>query len=121
MDTIQLRGLKVETIVGVHDWERQLPRPLVVDLTLPTDAAKGAAGDQLADALDYHAVGAATEQFVAAARFQLIETLAERLAAHLLERFGLPWIALTVHKPGAVPAAQDVSVSIERGRRPTEA
>jgi 7,8-dihydroneopterin aldolase/epimerase/oxygenase len=117
MDRIQIRGLKAETVIGVHEWERKLPRPVVVDVELPTDAARGAASDRLADALDYHAIGAAITTFVGAARVQLIETLAEQLAAELMRQFALPWISLTVHKPGAVAGAQDVSVSIQRGVR----
>ena len=117
MDTIRLRGLKAETVIGVHDWERKLPRALIVDLDLGVDAAKAAASDRLADALDYHALSQVVTAFVAQSRVQLIETLAERLAAELMRQFGIAWLSLTVHKPGAVPGAQDVAISIERGTR----
>lgn len=117
MDTIHIRGLKVEALIGVHAWERQLPRPLVVDLELGTDVARAAASDRLADALDYQAVADAATAFVGASRLQLVETLAEQLAAKLRKDFKLPWLRLTVHKPGAVAAAQDISVTVERGER----
>jgi dihydroneopterin aldolase len=115
---IRVVGLKIETIIGVHGWERKLPRTLVVDLQLAADAAAAARTDQLKDTLDYHAIAQATTAFVQQSRLQLIETLAEQLAAALLKQFGIGWIAVTIHKPGAVPGAQDVSVSIERGKRP---
>ena len=117
MDVIRIRGLKVETIVGVHDWERKLPRPVVVDLELATDAAHAARTDQLKDALDYHAVAQAVSAFVAASRFQLVETLAQQLAEKLQQDFAVAWLKLELHKPGAVAGAQDVSVAIERGKR----
>ena len=117
MDTIRLRGLKAEGIVGVHDWERRQPRPIVVDLELATDAARAAKKDALKDALDYAAVAQAVMQVVATSEFQLIETLAERLAEKLQKDFGVAWLRLELHKPGAVPGAQDVSVSIERGKK----
>ena len=117
MDTIRLRGLKVEGIVGVHDWERRVPRPIVIDLELATDAARAAKKDALKDALDYAAVAQAVAQVVMTSEFQLIETLAERLAEKLQKDFGVPWLRLEVHKPGAVAGAQDVSVAIERGVR----
>ena len=117
MDVIRIRGLKVETIVGVHDWERKLLRPVVIDLELATDAARAAKGDALADALDYDAVAQAVSAFVGASRFQLIETLAQRLAEKLQKDFAVTWLKLELHKPGAVAGAQDVSVSIERGKR----
>jgi dihydroneopterin aldolase len=118
MDTIRIRGLKVEGIVGVHDWERRVPRPLVIDLELATDAARAAKKDSLKDALDYAAVAQAVTQVVVTSEFQLIETLAERVASMLLKDFGVAWLRLELHKPGAVAGAQDISVSIERGRKP---
>ena len=117
MDTIRIKGLKVETIVGVHDWERRLPRPVVVDLELAADAAHAAASDQLKDAVDYHAVAQAVGAFVGTSKFQLIETLAQRLAEKLQKEFGVAWLRLELHKPGAVAGASDISVVIERGKR----
>jgi 7,8-dihydroneopterin aldolase/epimerase/oxygenase len=117
MDSIRIRGLKVEAIVGVHDWERKLPRPVVIDLELSTDAARAARNDALKDALDYAAVARVVGEFVGASQFQLVETLAERLAEKLRNEFAVAWVRLEVHKPGAVPGAQDVSVAIERGKR----
>lgn len=117
MDTIRIRGLKVEGIVGVHDWERRVPRPIVADVELATDVARAARSDALKDALDYAAVAQAVTAFVAASKFQLIETLAEKLAERLRADFGAAWVRLELHKPGAVPGAQDVSVAIERGAR----
>jgi dihydroneopterin aldolase len=71
----------------------------------------------LKDALDYAGVAKAVAAFVGASQFQLVETLAERLAEKLRAEFGVAWVRLEVHKPGAVPGAQDVSVAIERGAR----
>lgn len=117
MDTVRIRGLKVEAIVGVHDWERRLPRPVVIDLELAADVTRAAKSDALKDALDYAAVAQTVSAFAAASKFQLIETLAERLAAKLQKDFGVAWLKVEVHKPGAVAGAQDVSVAIERGKR----
>lgn len=117
MDTVRIKGLKVEAIVGVHAWERKLPRPIVVDLELATDVARAARSDALKDAIDYHAVAEAASTFIAQAQPQLIETLAQQLAEKLMQDFGAPWVKVEVHKPGAVPGASDVSVAIERGRK----
>ena len=57
MDTIFIRGLKVETIIGIYDWERTLVRPLVFDLELGTDTREAAASDRMRDSIDYAAVG----------------------------------------------------------------
>ncbi|MGH8441385.1 MAG: dihydroneopterin aldolase [Nevskiaceae bacterium] len=117
MDTIRIRGIKVEAIVGVHEWERKVPRPVLVDVELATDVARAAKRDALKDALDYAAVAQEITTFVSTSDFQLIETLAERLAQKLQQAFAVTWLRLEVHKPGAVPGAADVSASIERGKR----
>ena len=117
MDVVRIKGLKIETVVGVHDWERKLPRPVIVDLELATDAARAAASDRLADAIDYHAVAEAVTACVRGQQPQLIETLAQRVAEMLQKDFGAAWLRLELHKPGAVAGASDVSVSIERGKK----
>ncbi|HAS52123.1 MAG TPA: dihydroneopterin aldolase, partial [Gammaproteobacteria bacterium] len=50
--------------------------------------------------------------------FQLVETLAERIAALLLQEFAVPWLRLTLHKPGVPSGAKAAGVIIERGCRP---
>jgi dihydroneopterin aldolase len=117
MDTVRIRGLKVETVVGVHAWERKVPRPVVIDLDLAADVARAAKHDALKDALDYAAVAQLVSEFVTTSDFQLIETLAERLAEKVQKNFGVAWLRLEVHKPGAVAGAAGVSVSIERGKK----
>jgi len=118
MGTIRIKGLKVETIVGVHEWERKMPRTVVIDLELAADVARAAKQDALKHALDYAAVAQLVTEFVTTSDFQLIETLAERLAERIQKGFSVAWVKLEVHKPGAIAGAQDVSVSIERGKRP---
>lgn len=117
MDSVHIRGLKAEAVIGVHEWERRLPRTLLVDLELAVDVARAAAHDRLADALDYQAVSDTVLAFIGASRCQLVETLAEQLAARLRAEFQVPWLRLTIHKPGAVAAAQDIAISVERGSR----
>lgn len=113
-DRIHLKGLKVEARIGVHDWEQRVPRTLVVDLDIAADVARAARTDALADTADYAAIAATVGEWAAASRCQLIETFAEKLAQELLRRHALAGLRLTVHKPGAVPGAQDVSVTVER-------
>jgi len=114
-DHITIHGLKLDTIVGVHDWERELRQTVVIDLDLGVDCARAAASDRLEDAVDYAAVAAWLESELAVASYQLIETLAERLADGLLREFAVPWLRLVLHKPGAVHKAADVAITITRG------
>jgi len=76
MDKLQITGLRVSTVIGVHAWERQLRQPLLIDLSLEMDSTAAAASDQIDDALDYGAVARRVTELIEASSFQLIETLA---------------------------------------------
>jgi dihydroneopterin aldolase len=118
MDIVFLRGLRIETTIGIYDWEKAIKQPVVLDLEMASDVARGAASDRIEDALDYKAVSKRLKQFVADSRFELVETLAERCAAIVRDEFGVPWVRLTLNKIGAVSDSEGVGVIIERGQRP---
>ena len=117
MDTIFLRDLRIETVIGIFDWEREIKQTVVLDLEMGADVARAAASDHIDDALDYKAVAKRLIAFVEESEFQLVETLAERCAAIVQEEFSVPWLRLTLNKIGAVRGARDVGVMIERGTR----
>ena len=120
MDTIFLHDLKVETVIGIWDWERKIKQTVVIDLDMATDIRKAAASDEVDDTLNYKLVAKRVQNFTAEAEFQLVETLAERIAGIVTDEFDVPWVRVRVNKPGAIRGAQDVGVLIERGERPGE-
>ena len=113
-DTIFLRGLTVECVIGFIDWERRVKQTVVIDLELPVDCGSASIRDEVEDTLDYKKVAKRVIAFVEASEFKLVETLAHRLALLLLEEFRIAWIRLSVNKPGAIRGSKDVGVSIER-------
>lgn len=115
MDIVYIQGLRVDTVIGVYDWERHVPQTLVLDVEMGTDIGPAAASDAIAQALDYHAVARRIAGFAESSRFQLVETMAEGIASMLEREFGVRWLRLRVAKPGAVPGAAAVGVVIERG------
>jgi len=117
MDTVFIRELRLDTVIGVYPWEREVRQQLVLDLEMAWDNRAAAAGDDLERAVDYAAVAARVTHVVESSQLQLIETLAERIASVVREEFGVPWLRLRLCKPGAVSRARDVGVVIERGAR----
>lgn len=117
MDIVFLRGLRIETVIGIYDWEKEVRQPVILDLEMSADVAKAAASDRIEDALNYKAVSKRLKQFVSEGRFELVETLAERCAEIIRSEFGVAWVRLSVNKIGAVSDARDVGVIIERGAR----
>ena len=103
-DYVCVKDLRVQAVIGVHDWEREIEQTLIFTVDMATDVRKPAATDNLADALDYSAVAAAITAVVREGKFRLIETAAERVAEHLLASFPVTWLRLELRKPiGTAP------------------
>lgn len=117
MDTIFISDLRVETIIGVNEWERRSRQTVSIDLELACDCRKAAASDAIEDTLNYKLVSKRVAAFVGESDFQLVETLAERVAGVVMEEFGVAWLKVKVNKPGALRMARDVGVILERGDR----
>ncbi len=115
-DTIFLRELRVETIVGIWDWERKIRQTMSIDLEMGTDIRPAAETDSIDDALDYKAVSKRVQQFVTDAEFRLVETMAEKIAELILTEFAVSWVQVRVSKPGAIRGAKDVGVLIHRSK-----
>jgi dihydroneopterin aldolase len=118
VDIVYIKGLRAQAVIGVYEWERDIRQTLVIDLELASDAARAAATDAIADALDYAAISQRVLALVEGSQYQLIESLAEEIARVVLAESDVPWLRVRVGKPGAVAEADDVGVVIERGARP---
>ncbi len=117
MDIVFLRDLRIDTVIGIYDWERKTRQTVVLDIEMSTDVQRAAASDTIADAVDYKAVSERLVSFVQESQFQLVETLAERCAEVIRQEFGVRWVRLTLNKIGAVNGTTSVGVIIERGER----
>lgn len=118
MDIVFVRNLRVEAIIGVYEWERTGPQALTIDLEMRHNISRAARTDALEDALDYKAVTDRITEYVSQSQFELIESLAEKIATIIQEEFGVEWLRLTLGKPAAIPAADTVGLIIERGSKP---
>ena len=115
-DTVFLRALEVECIIGFIDWERRIKQKVEIDLEMPVDCARAARNDDVVDTLDYKQVAKRVIAFVEGSQFMLVETMAHKMAMMILEEFGIEWIRISVNKPGAIRGSRDVGVAIERTR-----
>lgn len=117
MDRIFLHDLRVETIVGIWEWERKIRQTVSIDLEMAADVRRAAASDNIDETLDYKRVAKRVQQFVAESSYQLVETLAEKIAEIVIDEFDLPWVEVCVNKPGAIRGARDVGVKIRREKK----
>lgn len=116
MDRIFLTALSVETVIGIHDREREIRQRVEIDLEMWVDVSKAAASDAIEDTLNYKSVAKRVLAFVEGSRFRLVEALAGQVADLVLKEFQVARVRVTLHKPGAVRHSRDVGVVIERGR-----
>jgi dihydroneopterin aldolase len=116
MDKVFIKGLHIQTTIGFFQWEKEIKQTLVIDVAMAWDTASAAKNDELAKTLDYAEISVAIEKFANDNPVDLLETLAERMANFLMTQFHVPWLKLTIGKPGAVHNATTVGVEIERGQ-----
>jgi 7,8-dihydroneopterin aldolase/epimerase/oxygenase len=114
-DTVSIRDLRVATVIGVYDWERETEQALVFAVDMATDVARAASRDNLADALDYSSAAQTIKTVVIEGKFMLIETAAERVAERLISDYDLDWVRVEVVKP--IPSeGYTAAITIERRR-----
>ena len=114
MDKIILTELKIETGIGIWEGEKRTPQTILIDLEMQTDIKKASETDSIEDALDYKAITKRIKDFMENNQFELIETLAERIAQLILQEFNVPWLRLSVSKPFAIRDSKNVGLTIER-------
>jgi len=117
MDIVYLNDLRVDTVIGIYDWERRTRQTVILDIEMGTDIRKAAETDSIESALDYKAVAKHLFGYIEETRFHLVETLAEKVAEILINEFDVPWCRVRLNKKGAVRGVRDVGVIIERGRK----
>ncbi len=118
MDIVFIRELKIDTVIGIFDWERKIRQTVSLDIEMATDIREAARSDDIEDTLSYKDVAKRLIEFVEASDYELVEALAEEICRILRDEFGTPWVRLVLNKPGAVRGAKSVGVILERGEKP---
>src|ERR1700741_851059 len=118
-DIVSIRDLRVPTVIGVYDWEREIEQALTFAVDMAADVARAAARDDLKDALDYSAVAHTIKCVVIEGKFQLIETAAERVAQRLIADYALTWVRVQVVKP-ITSEGYTAAITVERGAHPAK-
>jgi|TARA_B100001996_G_scaffold322522_1_gene267364 dihydroneopterin aldolase len=113
-DIIYIKDLRVQTIIGIFGWEREVRQEVSIDLEMTFDCKRASKTDSIEDTIDYKEISKGIIKFVEESEFQLQETLAEGIAALLKNEFKVNSLKLRVSKPGALRHAVDVGVIIHR-------
>tara|TARA_B100001094_G_C17831459_1_gene623413 strand:+ start:342 stop:698 length:357 start_codon:yes stop_codon:yes gene_type:complete len=115
MDRIFLSEMKIETTVGIWEWEKRIKQQVIIDIEMSADIKKAASSDQIEDTLNYKAVAKSVRKLVEESSFQLVETMAEKISELVIGEHNVSWVRVKVNKPGAIRGSKGVGIIIERG------
>jgi 7,8-dihydroneopterin aldolase/epimerase/oxygenase len=111
-DALHITALNVATQIGVHAWEQRIKQTLLIDIIIPSDFS--ACDEDLSKTIDYDALCKLVTQYVESKSFQLIETVANKVAELIQETFKVTVLTVKVSKPHAVKNAGMIQVVVCR-------
>lgn len=114
MDKVFIRNLKADAIIGIYDFERIKKQPIIITLEMEWNNKKPASSENIFDALDYEKISNSVKKLIEDSSFQLVETLAETIAQHVIQAYGTNSITLELNKPEAIGFADSVGIMITR-------
>ncbi len=117
MDILFLRDFRLETIIGLYEWERKAPQPILIDLEIGLYDHRAGHSDNIGDTIDYGQVAKRIREFAASQSFHLVEALGEHIADIIRTEFGAPWVRVTLRKLAILRGVKELGIIIERGSR----
>jgi 7,8-dihydroneopterin aldolase/epimerase/oxygenase len=117
-DTIFIRELRHQTLIGVYPWEREVTQAVEIDIEFDLAGRHAADSRRLEDTIDYSQVVARVRAILDHHDAQLLESLAELIATTLLTEFGMPRLKLTLAKLNLMPGVKKLGITIERRPAP---
>jgi FolB domain-containing protein len=116
MDKIFIQGVKVRGVIGIHEWEREKPQDILIDIALFCDTRNAGKSDNIQDCVDYEIVVEKVIDHVKSTQRFTVEALANDLAYICLDYPGVEKVRVCVEKPAALQNVQSVGVEIERSQ-----
>ncbi|MCU0972356.1 MAG: dihydroneopterin aldolase [Burkholderiales bacterium] len=117
MDIIFIQDFRVETLIGIYEWERRVPQTIQIDVEIGNPGGRASSTDNIDDTIDYGAVVNRIEETLRQQHFLLLERLAEHIADIVLGEFKSPWVRVSVAKLQLLRGVKRLGVTIERGTR----
>ena len=117
MDIIFIAELRIETLIGIYDWEKTVPQTIQLDLEVGLPGEHAARSGRIGDTIDYSKIVSRIQQLFGEQHFLLLEKAGESIADIVMREFGAPWVKVSIAKLGALRNVKRLGIVIERGRR----
>lgn len=115
-DIVFINQLKLDTIIGIHDWEREKAQPIILDIDIGCSIESAAKSDDIEHCIDYFSVCERMKKLAETHQYQLVESFVEEVSQIILNEFMAQWVRVKLNKPIAVTEADGVGIIIERHR-----
>jgi len=117
MDIIFIHELRIDTLIGIYEWERQAPQTIQLDLEVGLPGEHAAHSGRIGDTIDYSKIVGRIEQLFKEQHYSLLEQAGEAIAEVIMGEFKAPWVKVSIAKLGALRNVKKLGVTIERGKR----
>ena len=117
MDTIFISELRIETLIGIYDWERQVPQTIQLDIEVGLPGEHAARSGRIGDTIDYSQVVGCVEALFKTRHFLLLEKAGDAIAEMIVREFNAPWVKVSIAKLSPLRNVKKLGVTIERGSR----
>ena len=111
---IKIKNLKLKTKIGIHDWEKNIDRDIIINAKIDTDFEKALQSDNIEDAIDYDHLVTKIKNIVASNQYNLVEKMAADIMDDILTDKIISKCSLEIDKVGAVPNLDSFSVKIKK-------
>ena len=120
MDIIFIHELRIETLIGIYEWEQQTPQTIQLDLEVGLPGEHAAHSGKIGDTIDYSKIVARIERLFKEQHYSLLEKAGEAIADVVRGEFKAPWVKVSIAKLGALRNVKRLGVTLERGSRTQE-
>lgn len=117
MDIIFIHELRIETLIGIYEWEQQTPQTIQLDLEVGLRGEHAAHSGKIGDTIDYSRIVGRIEQLFKDRHHALLEQAGEAIAELIMGEFKAPWVKVSIAKLGALRNVKRLGVTIERGTK----
>jgi dihydroneopterin aldolase len=114
MDSVFIKDLRVQGIIGIHTHERITPQEMLINISISTDTRRAAKTDNIDDCVNYQTIAEQVKAYAETSKQLTVEALAENIAWICLEAPGALGVRVRVEKTQAIAYTGSVGVEIER-------